>query len=68
MWHFMGGLTFNSINFKLYDAPSLSHYPNWAWDYAQDYLIQYNLILTILKTKYPDLYFLKYSVVNTAIS
>ena len=68
MYHYMGGLTFNSINYKLYDTPSLAHYPECAYDYAQEYLIQYNMIMSILKTRYPQYEFLKYTAMNLALT
>ena len=68
MLHFMGGLTFDSINYKLYDTPSFAYYPEMAYDYAQEYLIQYNLIISILQSKYPNYNFLKPTVVNMALT
>ena len=66
MLHFLGGLTYDGINYKLYDTPSLSHYPDLAYDFVQEYLIQYNAIISILKSRYPKYDFLKYTVVNLA--
>lgn len=64
MLHWMGGVKIDGVFYKPYNTPSITMFPNLDIDYMQEYLKQYNLIISIYQAKYGNLPFLNQCVIN----